>query len=178
MAAPAPESRSGIEVLDSEDERACRRRQRRSHGQGRLHERSRRSLAHHRYLPSRQAARARHGGCKQCSRQLRSHGAAIGPQGRRAFRLHAATVRALVTLLQTDCERGNHHRHQENGHRRALKKGPQHGLSLTRQPAFSVIPVTSSGRHFLKFSRSPASLTTHLASTSDSGNVERCGIRT
>jgi len=64
----------------------------------------------------------------------------------RGLRLHAATVRAFGALMKANSKRRNHHPHQQDGHRRALKGNPQHGIRLTRWPVFSVTCVTNSDR--------------------------------
>ena len=87
---------------------------------------------------------------------MRSDYAAIGLQGMRGLRLHAATVRGFGALLQADSKRRNHHPHQEDGHRRALKRDSQHGHSLPRQGPFSVIHVTGIDQAVLKLGRNPA----------------------
>jgi hypothetical protein len=90
-------------------------------------------------------ARAGQGRINQGGRQLRSHNAAAGLERSGRLRLRAAAVRAFVRRLQADSKRRNHQSHQEEGHRRALERTPQHGLRLPLWPVFSVIPITSKG---------------------------------
>jgi hypothetical protein len=56
--------------------------------------------------------------------------------------MHAAPVLAIGTPLQANPERSQHHPHQQDGHRRALKRCPQHALSLSSNSVLSVICVT------------------------------------
>jgi len=87
-------------------------------------------------------ARRRQARCRQSSLQLRSDDAAIALHGMRRLRMHAAPVLAIGTPLQANPERSQHHPHQQDGHRRALKRCPQHALSISSEPVLAVIPVT------------------------------------
>jgi hypothetical protein len=151
----APVSRSGIESSDSQDKCAGRRREGRNHGNSRTGIRDRRPQTGNILMHRATRAYTRQARRGQSSRQLRSHGTAIGLHGRRRLPLHAATMRALAARSQAETKRRKHQPHKEDGHRRALKGTPQHIVSLPRPPLPSVIHVTGDDESQLKSSPSP-----------------------